>query len=594
MPISSQTPIIGYVANGVTKSFAFPFVVLSADDLKVKVGADVVTAGFSITGVGDRDGGSVTFAEAPASLTPIILYREVTLDRAIDYQENGDLLAVVLDDDFDRIWMAMQDQSVLASRVLRSPIGETLPQLPAASERALSALAFDEEGNPIVVRGTDGNVTVFVRDLASTAAGKGAGLVGFKQSGTGSVDRTADDKLTEVLSVKDFGASSSTPSFTSAISAANGRVVSVPEANNDTPLPADYSSSLIEYNGDRPIRTTHVSTIAGTAKKALKAQFKAGHADTLWSALHIEGQSQGSGKNGPSSADYGQTIAIHKSGYAGAIDPPAGEIDGLSIFVRQDGPKGQPSGGANSSDASGILVNIQNVEDVGFTSAWESSTSNYNRGTSSTTRAIQTQIGAIDANQVGAPSYGYVAVATIGVNTSAFYAGSDSGAGASWTNILQVPGALNIDGSGNYRATTTDWTGGAWSVVRSSGPNGSTQITHRGTGALFLYAQDAGAIQFGTNGAIRWQINSGGNLTPITNGVGDIGGSAVRVSQVWLNQIDIGSTGSNGVKILAGSGTPEGVVAATVGSLYLRRDGGAGTTLYVKQTGTGNTGWAAK
>lgn len=206
MPISSQTPIIGYVSNGVTKSFAFPFVILSADDLKVKVGADVVTAGFSITGVGDRDGGSVTFADAPASLTPIILYREVTLDRAIDYQENGDLLAVVLDDDFDRIWMAMQDQSVLASRVLRSPIGETLPQLPPASDRALSALAFDEEGNPIVVRGTNGNVTLFVRDIASTDEGKGAHLMGFKQSATGAVGRTVDDKLREVVSVKDFGA----------------------------------------------------------------------------------------------------------------------------------------------------------------------------------------------------------------------------------------------------------------------------------------------------------------------------------------------------------------------------------------------------
>lgn len=46
--------------------------------------------------------------------------------------------------------------------------------------------------------------------------------------------------------------------------------------------------------------------------------------------------------------------------------------------------------------------------------------------------------------------------------------------------------------------------------------------------------------------------------------------------------------------IYSGTGTPEGAVAAPVGSLYLRRDGGAGTTLYVKQSGTGNTGWAAK
>ena len=44
----------------------------------------------------------------------------------------------------------------------------------------------------------------------------------------------------------------------------------------------------------------------------------------------------------------------------------------------------------------------------------------------------------------------------------------------------------------------------------------------------------------------------------------------------------------------SGTGSPEGVVTASVGSLYSRTDGGADTTLYVKESGTGNTGWAAK
>jgi hypothetical protein len=44
----------------------------------------------------------------------------------------------------------------------------------------------------------------------------------------------------------------------------------------------------------------------------------------------------------------------------------------------------------------------------------------------------------------------------------------------------------------------------------------------------------------------------------------------------------------------SGTGSPESVVTAPVGSMYLRTDGGSGTTFYVKETGTGNTGWAAK
>ena len=50
----------------------------------------------------------------------------------------------------------------------------------------------------------------------------------------------------------------------------------------------------------------------------------------------------------------------------------------------------------------------------------------------------------------------------------------------------------------------------------------------------------------------------------------------------------------NGVQILTGNGSPEGFATALLGSLYLRKDGGASTTLYVKQSGTGNTGWVAK
>lgn len=61
----------------------------------------------------------------------------------------------------------------------------------------------------------------------------------------------------------------------------------------------------------------------------------------------------------------------------------------------------------------------------------------------------------------------------------------------------------------------------------------------------------------------------------------------------------VGNTGINGqvglgAVVMAGLGTPEGAVPAPVGSLYLRTDGGAGTALYVKQSGTGATGWAAK
>jgi hypothetical protein len=46
--------------------------------------------------------------------------------------------------------------------------------------------------------------------------------------------------------------------------------------------------------------------------------------------------------------------------------------------------------------------------------------------------------------------------------------------------------------------------------------------------------------------------------------------------------------------ILSGSGSPEGVVVANMGAIYVNTAGGVATTLYVKTSGTGASGWTAK
>jgi hypothetical protein len=47
-------------------------------------------------------------------------------------------------------------------------------------------------------------------------------------------------------------------------------------------------------------------------------------------------------------------------------------------------------------------------------------------------------------------------------------------------------------------------------------------------------------------------------------------------------------------RVYTGIGTPLNVVSAGIGSLYLRQDGGASTSLYVKESGTDASGWVAK
>lgn len=58
----------------------------------------------------------------------------------------------------------------------------------------------------------------------------------------------------------------------------------------------------------------------------------------------------------------------------------------------------------------------------------------------------------------------------------------------------------------------------------------------------------------------------------------------------WTGDIVSGTTGQ---KVATGTGSPEGVITAPVGSLYMRSDGGTNTSVYIKETGSGNTGWIA-
>jgi hypothetical protein len=90
------------------------------------------------------------------------------------------------------------------------------------------------------------------------------------------------------------------------------------------------------------------------------------------------------------------------------------------------------------------------------------------------------------------------------------------------------------------------------------------------------------------NGATDLQLNIGDGLAA---------GSAPRGRSTITAQGGAGSLffGLGTLRgIYGGAGSPEGVVTANQGSLYLNQSGGANTTLYIKESGSSNTGWVAK
>ncbi len=82
----------------------------------------------------------------------------------------------------------------------------------------------------------------------------------------------------------------------------------------------------------------------------------------------------------------------------------------------------------------------------------------------------------------------------------------------------------------------------------------------------------SGQLMYGTN-----------NFDASTGDINEVG--VAITPRIGLN------AGVFGANMYRGAGSPEAVVTARIGSLYLRTDGSQATTVYVKESGTGNTGW---
>jgi hypothetical protein len=234
--------------------------------------------------------------------------------------------------------------------------------------------------------------------------------------------------------------------------------------------------------------------------------------DKPCSAATITGSARGSGVNGPATAQTGMTINFAKDNWwtGGKV----GEVDGLNILVRQNGPH---------SDSSGILVNVQN-QGHGFLSATEFASSIVDPVKNVLTYGIDVQEGVLDhlnGDYIGAvytADYGSLGTGILIQNNQ----------GASWQYAIQyakngdalfsVDGAGKIAGSSAYLGSVS---------VNGDPVNGSVDVGNPANNSATPYIDLNG---FGTsqnnvrmindaNGQLTINTLTGGNLQVNANGV---------------------------------------------------------------------------
>ncbi len=163
---------------------------------------------------------------------------------------------------------------------------------------------------------------------------------------------------------------------------------------------------------------------------------------------------------------------------------------------------------------------------------------------------------------------------------------TDAGASVAYGFDIQAVAVALVDallGPGNQISAAA---GTLISMVRllANGAN-ITDVSVVGNGG----AQAAYGCTFevgGGGGTFNGQLLYAGNN--VNSGVGDFNQVGVTVRpRIGFN------AGVFGANLWTGSGSPEGVITSRIGSIYLRPDGGQSTAGYVKESGTGNTGWIA-
>lgn len=113
----------------------------------------------------------------------------------------------------------------------------------------------------------------------------------------------------------------------------------------------------------------------------------------------------------------------------------------------------------------------------------------------------------------------------------------------------------------------------------------------------FQFTSTLSSIGSASGTRVRVQPSSGTTMM-LQIGATNTNASAAIVARATLLEArladDSGFTSFQSLYQRFGAGSPEGVVTAPIGAFYSRTDGGAGTSFYVKESGTGNTGWVAK
>lgn len=212
MTVSTTISSLTFPGNGVTQIFPCDFRIFDETDVRVSLvdqttGADtplILNTHYTISGAGDDAGFMVATLSPVASGVNLYVRRALAYTQPTDFTNQGAFFPTMHEDAMDRLEMQIQMLADENDRALRLPGGLSDTDGQISKLVPLAPLVVNANGTGVESGSTELTGDMLLRaNLAETDPGKGAWLVGFIQSGIGSVARTLLDKVRERWSLAD-------------------------------------------------------------------------------------------------------------------------------------------------------------------------------------------------------------------------------------------------------------------------------------------------------------------------------------------------------------------------------------------------------